>query len=279
MSYGAEAFPGEAEEFLPLENLEIPLQPARFDPNQHRAFGSVPTLLGNEIEVPPFNRLDNLAWQLTAPSAIKSGLYGRSGGNAVNGLVLSPEQYTAIIRNSDAFKASIQAKTQAANRQTNDVRAQEKELLSVSGALKSKARRHERVLRGLNSEAQNLDTLKQWQRTPGYWRTTEVEMRTRASAAWHDTFYRTLRTLKEHHDLSPEQLVDMSNALAFRLTRGSQTDRMRNWGEMLSGGAEYNRDVTLLFAHSARLIEIDRDRLETKLTAFYEEHGLLPVTK
>jgi hypothetical protein len=219
------------------------------------------------------------AWQRSEPSVIKQGLYGKQDGNAVNGLVLSPEQYQAIIRNQDAFTASIQAKTQAANRQTNDVRAREKGLLSVAGALSSKSDRHEKVLKGLSDEASNLLQLQEWQRSPSYWKTSEVEMRAMASMAWHDTFYRTLQTLKDQHDLTNEQFVDLTQAMAYRLTRGPQRDRIRNWGKMLDFSVEYNRDVSLLFSHSARLITTERERLEARLESFYEEEGIPPANK
>lgn len=259
---------------VPLPGM--PPAPVRFDPEQKRAFGSVPTLLGKEIDIPPLHRLNQWALEHTEPAMLRRGLYGREGNNAVNGLVLNTTQFEVIVRSHPAFESAIRNKTLAANTATNDLRTREKELKSVLGSWESKQARHAGILTGLGRERDNLTTLAEWQRVPGYWRTREADLRIMTTQAWEMSFANILQVLREQHELSPEQHVDMTHALAHKLVRGPQAERMKHWGGMLGLAIDYNRDVTLLFEHSARQIELSRDRLGHKLGDFYSRHGLLP---
>ncbi len=268
-------FPGLPEEQLPLEVEAAPATESRFDPDQYRAFGSVPTMLGKLVDVPPFERLDNLAWQRTEPAVLAQGLFGVEGNTAVNGLALGADHYKAIIRNHDAFQASIRNTTQAANRQTSDVRAREKELRSVLGALHSKQERHEKILGNLETQRDVLATLSDMQRTPGYHRRlTEVEVRVLANTAWDQSFLGMLRVLKDQHDLSSNDFIEMSQAMSYRLLRGPQKERIHNWGDMLALGTRYNRAVGTMFTHSLHEVNRGQETLEGQLEAFYEQNGL-----
>ena len=268
-------FPGLPEEQLPLDVEEAPAAEPRFDPDQYRAFGSVPTMLGKRIDVPPFERLDNLAWRRTDPAGIERGLFGVEGNTAVNGLALGSEYYKAIIRNHDAFQASIRNTTQAANRQTGDLRAREKQLRSVAGALRSKQERHEKILSHVATQQEGLAKLADMQKTPGYHRhLTEADVRLLATTAWDQNFMGMLSVLKDQHDLTNNQFIEMSQALSYRLLRGAQKERVANWGAMLGLGMRYNRNVATMFTHSLSTIERERETLEGQLEEFYETNGI-----
>jgi hypothetical protein len=271
-----EDFPGSDADRLPLEGLEAADQLIpRFDPDQHRAFGSIPGLIGKEVEVPPFHRLDGKALERVRSTDIREGLYGVSGNYAVNGLVLGAEEYTAIVRHAPSFQKAIQARITAANRPTNDIRTREKELRGVQAALRSKTERHQKVLSGLDGEHENLSTLKEWQHTPGFWRASETDIRVMASSAW-ESFHHMTHVLADHYDLSSNERVDVDQALAYRLLRGGQRERIGYWGEMLELGIDYNRSRHLLFEHSARIVEAETERTEIKLMNFYNLYGIQP---
>lgn len=273
----------ENQPLLPPEMLpgmpEDPVVLPRIDMQQRRAFGSVPGLLGRNIDVPPFERLDGLALQRVEPEALTRGLFGVEGNNAVDGLALNTAQYQALVRNKKAFADSIRNKTLAANTLTNDVRTREKELSSVRAALEQKQVRHQKVITGLEGEKKTLATLAEWQRTPGYWRTREPELRAMATAAWELSFTNILHVLKDQHELSPEAYVDMTQALAYRLTQGPQSDRMKYWGGMLGVALRYNSSVKALFSNRLNAIEYEKAKLDTKLDEFYEAEQISPPAK
>ncbi|HEY1085776.1 MAG TPA: hypothetical protein VGE34_03580 [Candidatus Saccharimonadales bacterium] len=248
-------FPDQPET-LPLD-IETTSASARFDPNQRRAFGSVPTLVGRDLEIPKFEHLDGHAWELTDASVILQGLYSDKARYAVNGLALSPELHGQIIRNQKAFKASIGAKTMAANRLTNPDLAGERFDKSQVHPLIAKQARHEAIIQGLEQQEAMLETLIGWQRQPGYSRTSESELRILATSAWSQTFDGILHTLRDNYGLSNDELVNMQHALAYRLFRGGQNDRTREWGEHLKIGSRYTRSVRLLFQQSERNIQRD----------------------
>ncbi len=255
---------------------DMPAAPERFNPEQRRAFGSIPTLLGKEYEVPPHHRLTEVSLVRTEPDTLRQGLYGVHGNNAVNGLALNTKQYEVVIRNQSSFMASIRNKTLAANVATGDLRTREKELKSLLSSLDTKKQRHETVLTGLHQEGELLSQLSEWQRTPGYWRTREADMRIKATQAWQGSFTNMMQVLRDQHELTPNEYVDMTNALAHKLFRGSQKDRIRHWGGMLHVASEYNRSVGLLFQNSERHIGLAQDRLSQQLDEFYNSNGLQP---
>lgn len=268
--------PGSPESIQP-PLPDMPDAPVRFDSQQKRAFGSVPTLLGKEIDIPPAHRLSEQALIRTEPDTLRQGLYGQAGNNAVNGLALNTKQFEIIIRSQPAFTSSIRNKTLAANTQANPLRLQEKELKSIIGSLESKQARHTGVLAGLTSEQQNLAKLADWQRVPGYWRTREADLRMMAAQAWEFSFTNILQVLCDQHGLSVSEYIDMTNALAHKLVRGPQAERIQQWGNMLGVASTYNRSVTLLFQNSARHIELDLNRKSQQLRNFYQQNDLDPL--
>lgn len=239
---------------LPLDDLVIETPAQRFNPAQHRAFGSAPTLLGKELDVPTFDRLSTEAWQRTESETLRKGLFAPSGNYVVNGLALSPEYYEAIIRNQKAFVASTGGKTVAANRLAHPERQQEKFDKSQTEPLISKHARHQVIIDDLKAQQDNLETLMEWQRVPGFWRTDEVDLRMRANQAWQQTFLGMLRTLKDNYELTTNQEVDMQQAAAYRLFRGAQSERIKQWGSYLELGRDYTRGTRLLFEQSDRKI-------------------------
>lgn len=274
-----EDFPGTEADALPIEGLDVADVLPRFDASQRRAFGSVPGLLGKNIDVPPLHRLNGLALQRVRPEVMRQGLYGVSGNNSVNGLALNTGQCEAIVRNHKSFSAAIRNKTLAANTTSNDVRTREAELRSVAAALDSKRARHEAVLAGLENERSTLAKLAEWQKTPGYWRTREAELRVLATSAWEGSFTNMLKVVRDQHELTPEEHIDMANALAFRLTKGPQAERMRSWGGMLGLALDYNKSVGALFSTSMHHVTSNHEKLETKLDEFYEQHSIFPPSR
>lgn len=260
---------------LPLDGMpEAPDTQPRFDLDKHRAFGSVPGLVGRNLEIPEFHRLDERAVTRVAPDAIERGLYGRADRYAVDGLVLSPEEYTGIIRNVPAFRSSISAKIAQANRMTNGVRATEKELNGVQAALNNKKLVHENALVGLVNERSNLVQLQEWQRVPGFWRTDELTMRLKGNQAWNYTFRHIVDVLKDQHDLDANEHIDMMHAMAYKLFRGPQKERIEYWGKMLQLGVRYSSSRAALFTQRAHVIDDSIARLDKQLAQFHEKHGV-----
>lgn len=112
-------FPGLPGEELPLD-LPTVKTSQRFDPEQYRAFGSVPSMLGSRFRTLRFDQLETHAWDRTDPEVLDIGLFGVKGGTAYNGLVLGAEFHEALIRHQDRFLGSIDAKTTAANQLGTD---------------------------------------------------------------------------------------------------------------------------------------------------------------
>ncbi len=278
--------PGEQDPLqMPLEIDGMPEAAGqRFDPAQRRAFGSVPTLLGAKLEVPKFEHLDGRALQRVTPENLRSGL-GLVSDNSkphhrysVDGLVLGADEYTAIVRSPGAFANAVQAKTIAAGKASNDVRLQEKEIKSGYESFRQKWDRQNKVLSGLGTERATLRTLLEWQRVPGYSRSSEVDIVVLASQALNGTFRGMLKTLKDSHQLPADDLVDMDNALAYRLFRGPQKERVKNWGGMLLVADNYVGAKINLF--SSRQHEVERRglQLRNQLHDFNEKHDILQLT-
>lgn len=269
---------GEHDPFqLPLEAEGMPESPhdeARFDPAQRRAFGSVPGLLGRELTIPPFERLNAVALRRVEPDAIKSGLLGREGGYAVDTVVLNPEEYTTVVRSPRSFQRSVQAKTVAANRSANEIRAKEKEIRSGHHAFENKADRHVTYIESLVEERAMLEELLEWQRTPGFARTSQIDIVALANRAWNLTFRGMLDALKNHYDLTVEEHSNMTNAMAHKLFRGPQRDRIAYWGEMLAVARDYNRAKTILFTNRQHKIARRSGELAVQLDELYEKHGI-----
>lgn len=265
---------------------QYPLQPSleaegmpelperRFDPAQRRAFGSVPGLLGRELDIPSFEQLDGLALERVSPRGLRRGLLGAEGRNAVDGVVLNAEEYTAIVRNVDSFQAAIQARTASASRANNPVRATEKVLLSGRESFEQKQHRQNAVLTGLRQEQATIDTLLEWQRVPGFSRTSQIDIVSLASQAYNGTFANMLRACKDQYELSPKEYADMQHALAYRLFRGPQNDRVANWGQVLEVAHSYTNAKASLFRTRQQKVQRASKRLVTDLENFYERHGI-----
>lgn len=275
MASRREQFPGLPGEELP--GMPEPERPA-IDFDQFRAFGSVPRMLGSQIDVPNGSSLDQRALTRVRPEIMERGLFGVSGGTAHNGLVLGNEFHEAIVRSHDAFLSSVSAKTGKANRQTPDPRAQEKTYRSQLGSLSNKHERHEKVITTLEGRQEVLSTLLDMQRTPGYHkRVSDADVRMMATTVWTEVFGGMLTALKDQRDLSTHDMIRMQQAMAYRLLGGPQQERMENWGGMLRLGARYNGAVTTMFKYSLGQIEKNQGRLEHDLEEFYRTNGISPL--
>lgn len=254
MTSRRDKFPDQPETLPIGVETSAPDASPRFDPQQHRAFGSAPNLVGRNLEIPAFEHIPDQAWARTDAAVIRQGLYGDSANYAVQGIALSPEYYEAIIRNQKSFLGSTASKTVAANRLAHPERQLEKLEKSQIAPLESKHVRHQAIIPDLQAQQDNLQTLLEWQRARGYWRTDEADLRVRATQAWQQTFVGMLSTLKDNYDLTANDELDMQQALAYRLFRGKQGERMKQWGDYLGVGAEYTRRVKILFEQSDRKI-------------------------
>lgn len=260
---------------LEAEGMPVPQESAtRFDPSQRRAFGSVPGLLGKNMDIPAFERLNGEAVARVEPEVMLSGLLGREGGYAVDSVVLNAEEYTTVVRNPDSFRSAIQGRTVAANRSTGTLLAQEREIKSGKHAFESKADKHATYIDSLVGERAVLEELLEWQRVPGFSRTSQVDIVALAGRAWNITFRGMLDTLKDQYDLTPEQHIDLTNAMAYKLMRGPQRERIGYWGDMLQAALRYNRAKTILFTNRQHRIARQTGELAVQLSDLYEKHGI-----
>lgn len=249
----------------------------RFDPAQRRAFGSVPGLLGKNLTIPSFEHLDQTALDRVTPEGLRKGLLGPQNRNAVDGIVLSPDEYTVIVRSPASFQAAIQAKTAAAGKSTNEIRAAEKEMKSAKDSFEQKWRRQHEVIKGLEVEKETLQTLLEWQRVPGFSRTSEVDIVALTNQAWNGTISNMLKTYAIQHELSVKEQHDMVNALAFKLFRGPQTDRVAHWGETLEFARSYTGAKLSLFRQRQQKVVRFGKKLSTELNDFYKQHGIFEI--
>jgi|GEM_PF-2523161 len=253
-----------------------PERPA-FDFDQFRAFGSVPRMLGSQVDVPRESSLDQRALMRVRPDILAQGLFGVSGKTAYNGLALGSDFYEAIVRSQGAFLTSVEGKTVSANALTPDTLAQERQLRSQLGSLSSKHDRHEKVIETLDHRKEVLATLIDMQRTPGYHRrVSDVDVRMMATTVWTEVFGGMLDVVKQQKDLSTDDMVRMRQAMAFRLLGGPQDERMANWGGMLRLGDRYTRSVSTMFNRSQGQIEKGQAKLEADLEKFYRDNGITP---
>ncbi len=264
---------------LEVEGMPEPSH-ERFNPDQRRAFGSVPTLLGAKLEIPRFERLSGTALERISAESLHVGLFGAdnhgvAGRNAVDGLVLNTAEYTVIVRNPESFQSAIQAKTLAARKASNDVRLQEKELKSGYESFRQKWDRQNKVLKGFHRERQTVATLLEWQAVPGYSRTSEIDIVGLANEALNGTIHNMLKTCKDQYQLSPEDHVEMVNALSYRLFRGPQKERVANWGSTLRVAQNYTDAKINLFQNRQNRVVEFGSRLRSDLDNFYQKHDLL----
>jgi len=260
-------FPNQPET-LPIDGLD-PSVP-RFDPDQLRAFGSVPKMLRDDSQSIRFEDLSSTAWERSAPEAINDQLFGVEDRYSVNGLAFSAEYYEAIIRSQSAFEASIRGKTIKANRQSNYQRRTEKELHSAEGALASKDARHTAILATLAQQREVLDKLMEMQRTPGFHRQTmDVDVRGMAATAREIVFDGMLRAVADNRGIPDDELSEVGTALDYRLLEGGSRVRMEEWGKMLQIGNHYTRSLQSLFIASEQKIE----RAQREISEEIESRG------
>lgn len=260
---------------IEAEGMPVAALEPRFNPDQRRAFGSVPRLLGARMDIPAFERLDQTALERVSPEGLRAGLLGHDTGTAVDSIVLNAEEYTAIVRNPKSFQGAVQSKTIAARRAANPVYAEEGELKSGYQSLRSKWSRQNRVIAGLDQELSTITTLQKWQRDPGFNRSKEVDIVMLAGQAWNGTIANMLRTYKDQHDLSAEEHHAMTNALAYRLFRGPQNERIANWGNTLAVAHTYTAAKKNLFQRRQNEVVRLGSRLAQQLSEFNEKHGIL----
>lgn len=273
-----EDFPGQPEDALPLlPDMPQPGVEPRFDPLQRRAFGSVPRLLGAKLDIPKFERLDTLAWERTKPENISAGLIGRpDGGTVVDGLVLSPEEYQAIMRSPGRFLTSVQVRTMIARRNRNDISQEEGVLKSGYESFESKRQRQATVISGLETERSCLRTLLTEQKAPAYPHTKQVDLVLVAHQTLQTSILPMLHTLKQQHGLSPEEHIDTHQALMYRLFRGPQNSRMKSWGDVMHVADDYVAAKISLFNNRQNIVTRIAQKLQSEQNDFYIKHGISP---
>lgn len=241
-----------ADPQLPLEGMPIP---ERSSLDNRRAFGSVPGLLGREIQLPSIEHIDSVAFARVQPNVLQSQLFGASEGNVVDGVLLNESEYTLLVRSDTAFDTAIRARTGNANQLAIPELREHRREKSTSRAFANKLAGYEGILAGYAQERERLQKLLKWQQVPGYAQTDEWTMKSEATAAWTLSFGNILGTLAEHHQLDPRDKLDLEVAMAYKLFKGSQRDKVGYWGQMLSLSRKYNLQKTNLFERSKHTIE------------------------
>ncbi len=268
----AEPFPGA----LPLEGLEVPR--AALEPERRRAFGSVPRLLGVNLE---------LTLQLTAADKahataenLQSALYGAEG-QSVNGLVLNPAEYSAILIHATSFEERLGARAERAHAHSNPIRRAEAKIDAPLHAYRDRGGlldKHIGVVAGLSTEVAKLAELAKYIRVPGYALTTEAKMRLLTTYAWEHSFDNLLRVAANQQHWTLRERHGATEAMAARLFSGPQTERVGYWGEITGLARTYASQKRALFTQRQHQVETRIMLLNQQRDAFDATHGITRIT-
>lgn len=267
-----EPFPGA----MPFEGLEVPRAP--FNPEQRRAFGSVPRLLGVNLE---------LDLQLSAADKshvtfdyLRESLYSKEG-QSVDGLALNPAEYSTILINPPTFEKRIGAQAENAHKYSNPLRREEAKLNAPlhayrypNGLLDS----HRVIVAALTTETTALAELKSYIGARGYALTTEARIRELATYTWQNSFDNLLRVNANQRNWSPRELHGAVEAMAKYLFTGPQNERVGYWGGLTDLASTYAKQKRVLFTLRQHMIESRIKAIEKQRDEFYTEHGLTPLS-
>lgn len=267
-----EPFPGA----LPFEGLDVP-RPV-FEPERRRAFGSVPRLLGVNLE---------LRLQITAADKahatvenLQSTLYARDG-QSVEGLVLNPAEYAAILIHAATFEARLGARAETHHADSNPIRRAEAKIDAPLHAYRDRGGlldKHIGLVATLAAETEKLAELAQYIRLPGYAQTTEAKLRLLATYAWEHSFDNLLRVAANQQDWTLRERHGATEAMAARLVSGPQTERVGYWGEVTGLARTYASQKRVLFTQRQHQVETRIKLLSQQRDAFDATHGITRIT-
>jgi hypothetical protein len=248
---------------------------ARFNAEQRRAFGSVPKLLG--VELNPAIELTEEDERRVDVSSLHKGLYTtwREGRRVVNGLGLNKKEYTAIPRSISHLETHVSAVAGAAHEGlSNEIRTAEVEQTSPIHVLERFQAEMPEVIKGLDAEKEQLARLRSYIRTPGFARTTQADLVVLANNVLQISFTNMLRVSAHNLDWSMKEKEAAAQAMQQRLFRGPQRSRVQYWGELSGLALQYTNHKRLLFIQ--RLHEVDSRLIKAKkeYDSFRDEVGI-----
>ncbi|MEO8104964.1 MAG: hypothetical protein ABI602_01370 [Candidatus Saccharibacteria bacterium] len=268
----AEPYPGAQ----PFEGLEVPR--AVFAPERRRAFGSVPRLLGVNLELSlQVNRADKAH---ATTENLQSALYGRVD-QAVNGLVLNPAEYSVILINASSFEDRLGARAEAAHAHSNPIRRAEAKIDAPLHAYRDPGgllAKHIGQVASLTAETDKLAELAAYIHVPGYAQTTESNLRLLATYAWEHSFDNLLRVAANRQDWTLRERHGAAESMAARLASGPQTQRVGYWGELTGLALNYANRKRALFTQRQHLIETRIKLISQQRDVFDSTHGITRIT-
>lgn len=254
-----------------LDGMPPDPQP-RFDPNRRRAFGSVPGLLGVEIDYSGMNpERDNphIDRQYLAAS-----LYGMKGQYVVSGLALNEQEYAGILINAPTFSRRISARAATAHTASAPTRQTEVSLTAPLHALEKQVDVQASFVSALSTEHEKIQKLLKYARQPGHAHIKEIDMRMLATEVFVGSFSNLLRVVGTQREWTEEERVGAEQALSQQLFTGSQRSRIGNWQTMLGITEQYTARKKTLFTQRLHVAESGVADLTKKLLKFYAAHEL-----
>lgn len=254
-----------------LDGMPPDPQP-RFDPNRRRAFGSVPGLLGVELDysgiVP---ERDNLH---LGEEYITTSLYGMKGRCAVNGLALNETEYAGILIHEPTFRKRIAARSVNAHKDSSPVRRDEVGLTAPLHALEKQVTVQAQFVTALTTEQAKIQTLLGYAKQPGHARTKEIDMRMLATEILVGSFANILDVVGTQRHWTEEERIGAQQVLSQQLFSGPQRSRIGNWQTMLGVTGQYTGRKKALFTQRLHVAESGVADLTKQILKFHATHEL-----
>lgn len=260
---------------LPLDGV-VPR--ASFEPERRRAFGSVPRLLGVNLEL----NLELTASdrQHAAGGYLRDSLFS-SQGQQVNGLALNPAEYATVLINAPTFEERIGARAERAHKYSNPIRREEAKLNAPWHAYQDHnglLEKHQAVVTGLAGEVSALEELMRYIRARGYALTNEGRIRQLATYAWQHSFDNILEVASNQRGWTRREHHGAVEAVATNLVTGPQNQRIGYWGGITGLAHEYAKKKRALFTQRQHVVESRIKVIEKQRDIFYADHGIQPLT-
>jgi len=251
--------PGTGQESFP----EITM-PVAITPEKRRAFGSIPNLLGRNLDI--YFRTD-MGYDRVNPQSLMGSLYGE-GEHTVSGIALTQCSTSAILRSPTSFARAIGAKTLASRGQHTEG-TEAAFLHSKNNALTSKQEQQSKVIRGLEKEIQDLSALMKLIKVPGYAHATEAELRILATSAWEISFNNIIAVAARQRGWGAAEKEQALNAMAAKLTQGGQRARVGYWHDITKVAGNYAVQRRALFVSRQNQADTDIQQIKKNLEALY----------
>ena len=268
--------PVEVQGQMPLDGMPV-VEPSvqRFDPNRRRAFGSVPGLLREVTDYSAIVESRDVPHLL--PQYLEESLYGLPGQQVVDGLALNSIEYSSILIHKPTFVGRIAARAAAARTESNPIRQEEVVVSAPLHALERVHERHTRIVKNYSIEADRLQRMKEYARTPSYARTNETTLRILGTEILTGSFHNLLDVVALQRGWSDPEIKGARQLLARRLFEGPQRDRVGNWRVMLGGTIQYTDRKKALFTQRLHVIESGIAEQTKILLEFYAKHDIQPT--